>query len=178
MKNIIYPILALLAFVGFNACNKTESINISETELTTCDGAAKCENIFTLSSDVDSNFRYVSNGNYKVFAATKSYGINNQTNLYILAPKNGNSFMISGNDIKNGRVKIQFNCPACSQIGYKPVGGEIKGKNLLPDKALDQSKWLIEAKVYLAADAQIKGDLKFRDTLYIKQYFYPNFVFN
>lgn len=179
MRIIIYPILALITFTGLNACNKikTADINISETELTTCDSASKCENIFTLSSAVDSNFQYVADGNYKVFTARKTYS-NSQTNLFILAPRNGNSFIVSDKDIQKGLVKIKYISSLGFPIGFKAVGGEIKGKNLLPDKALDQSKWLLEATVYLAADAQIKGDQKLKDTLYIKQYFYPNFVFD
>jgi hypothetical protein len=176
MKNLIYFSL-LIIFAGLNACNKTSGINISETQLTTCDNGANCDYIFTLSSDVDSDFHYVADGNHKVFTYKKNFG-SNQTNLFILAPKTGNSFSISNNEIKNGLVKVQFISPLGLSVGFKAVGGEVKGKNLPPEKALDQSKWLIDAKIYLAADAKVKGDQKIKDTLYLKQYFYPNFVFD
>jgi hypothetical protein len=172
---IIILSLTLTLVCTFSACKKANEIEISEENLTTCD-AINCENIFTLSSDIDSNFLPQATGNYKVFTALKTYS-GSQTNIFILAPKSGNSFILRNSDIKNGLVRMQYismGYPA----GFKPVGGEVKGKNLLPDQNLDQSKWLIEAKIYLAADLNEKGDQKLKDTLYLKQYFYPNFVFD
>ncbi|MEO5912208.1 MAG: hypothetical protein ABIP95_15060 [Pelobium sp.] len=181
MKNklILIPAMLLGISCAMVACNKADEITLSEDQLTTCDSNATCENIFTLSSDVDRNYNYVAEGNYKVFTARKTYtGSQSQTNLFIMAPKNGDSFSLSGNDIKNGRVKLQLICTACNYANFKLIGGEVKGKNLLPEKALDQSKWLIEAKIIMATDLQVKGDQKLKDTIYIKQYFYPNFVFD
>ncbi len=167
----------LLSIFSFFACKKSKDIELSEDNLTICDNNSNCENIFTLFSDVDSNFQYQSLGNFKVFTARTTYNTS-QTNLFILAPKIGNSFSLNNNDIKSGRVKIQYISPSGLPVGFLPVGGDIKGKNLLPEKGLDQSKWIIEAKIFLAADAKTKGDQKIKDTLYLKQYFYPNFVFN
>jgi len=90
----------------------------------------------------------------------------------------GDSFQLDAASIKNGRVAYNFICPACNAIKYKPVGGYVKGINTTPDKPADQVKWLIEASILLAADQTVSGDQLVKDTVYIKQYFYSNFVFD
>jgi hypothetical protein len=54
------------------------------------------------------------------------------------------------------------------------VDGYVKGLNLFREKSADQTKWVIEAKIILQAESEPSV----KDTLYVKQYFYPNFIYN
>jgi hypothetical protein len=86
----------------------------------------------------------------------------------------GSSFELTKADLSTDRVLFSQSCPACNLIPFKPVDGYVKGINTTPEKPADQARWLLEGKVILQATAAPS----IRDTVFVKQYFSPNFVFN
>jgi hypothetical protein len=178
MKKITVYLLALSLFSATEfSCKKKEKvepkIEIDEKNLTQCPESASCQFLFTERADVDVWETIVRTGDYRLFWAGINYnGVDSK--LYIKAPMKGNSFSMNKADILAGRIYYVQSCPACLLNPLKPIEGYVKGINLTPERPADQSKWLLEIKLYMVP---IEGD-HVTDTLSVKQYFQPNFMFD
>ena len=82
------------------------------------------------------------------------------------APMKGDTFFIDNSAIQKGVVKFDYSCPACNYAApnYKVTGGYSKGKKL---NTSGNEKWLVETKLFYASGTD------FKDTIYVKQYYYP-----
>ncbi|MCD0488289.1 hypothetical protein LPB86_08615 [Pedobacter sp. MC2016-14] len=178
MRNLIMLTAALLTATILNvSCNKDRgikpSIEIDETNLTACPANTNCESLFTEHAQFVPQDGIKKLGVYRLFwASTVSSGMT--STIYVEAPMEGDTFSLGKEDILAGRVKFLQHCQGCNTIGYKPVDGYVKGRNLTPDKRADQTKWLLEIKIILG----VEGNTSFTQTMYIKQYFYPNFIYD
>ncbi|MFA6084006.1 hypothetical protein [Mucilaginibacter sp.] len=178
MKNKFYLLLfgLLTGMTLFLSCTKKgdvqKEVKIDDKNLTSCRSGAGCEYLFTEQADlkVDNSFK---TGTYRLFwFKEQSPGIS--TSVYIKAPMQGNSFELTKADLLANRVQFSQLCPACYLISFKPVDGYVKGVNTTPEKPADQARWLLEGKVILQGTA----DPSIKDTVFVKQYFSPNFIFN
>ncbi|XHR97452.1 hypothetical protein ACFJIV_12805 [Mucilaginibacter sp. UC70_90] len=175
-SKLILPVLLFSSTVFFSSCSKQKSekdeVKLDDKNLTTCSTGSDCSFLFTEQADFE-GYTNLKPGTYRVFWSTRQgNGITNT--LYIKAPMQGKSFALTKADILAGKIQVNSSCPSCYMIPFKPVDGYVKGINATPDKQADQTKWLIEAKIFMQANdyPQLK------DTIFIKQYFHPNFVNN
>ncbi|MBC7913427.1 MAG: hypothetical protein H7Y07_04820 [Pyrinomonadaceae bacterium] len=116
-------------------------------------------------------------GKYRVFWNTINQelgGCTLQSILWVKAPMDKKEFMLNKEDITNGLVQYSENCACCILLGLKPISGFLKGFNTTPEKKADETKWLIEGEIVLGTIANNRPV----DTLKLKQYFYPNFVYD
>ncbi|MFD2160854.1 hypothetical protein ACFSJU_00475 [Paradesertivirga mongoliensis] len=172
-KIIIIPLVSLTVCLAF--CSKN-SIEVSPNNLSACQANSQCSYLFSDQADVDS-FHRVQSGAHRLFWFKDERNLGGCqliSTLWIKAPLNKNAFLLDTKDIANGLVSYSQLCICCTLIGVKSIGGYVKGINTNPEKSSDQTKWLIEAEIVLATIHSSKPI----DTLYIKQYFYPNFVYN
>ena len=166
-----------LCIISFSCAKKRESeavITIDEKNLTACPGNANCQYLFTERADINPGRGNFITGNYRVFwGSTETQGVS--TVVYIKAPMTGNSFLLNRSDITGGKIEISRSCPACLFAASKLVDGYVKGINLTPGKPADQTKWILEAQII---SESVYAAAPIRDTVSVKQYFYPNFVYN
>ena len=162
-----------------SACSKQKDketepkIEIDEKNLTACPENASCQYLFTENTDLGEQPGTLRSGAYRLFwSEIQTPGMS--AKLYIKGPMQGKDFSLGKADILEGRVKLVRSCPACSMIPFKELDGYVKGVNLTPEKPADQAKWLLEIKVIMGFDEEAVV----KDTVYVKQYFYPNFVYN
>lgn len=179
MKRTTIKLLLLSALIlTQSACSKKEDldkIKIDETNLTACPENTNCEYLFTESADIEGTMPTFKSGGYRLFWANVNYKSVN-SKLYLKAPMKGSTFQLDKSAIVAGSVTLFRNCPTCLMTPTVSIAdGYVKGVNLNPEKPADQTKWLLEAKIILEDTI---GGTVYRDTLYIKQYFYPNFVYN
>jgi|GEM_PF-619775 len=180
MKKTTLQLLMLLAIILISpSCKKKAEqepkIEIDEKNLTVCPDKANCQYLFTENADVNEGPSLLKSGAYRLFwSDVRTTGM--RATLYIKAPMQGKDFLLDKMAILAGRVKLVRNCPACLmfEIPYKMVDGYVKGVNLTPERSADQAKWLLEIKVIL----QSEHDSSVKETIVVKQYFYPNFVYN
>jgi len=173
-SKLILPLLLLSSGALFSSCSKQKSekdeLKLDDKNLTTCATGADCSFMFTEQADFE-GFTTLKPGTYRVFwSIQQSSGIT--STLYIKAPMPGKSFSLTKNDILAGKIQFNRSCPSCLMIPFKPVDGYVKGINTTPGKPADQTKWLVEAKIFLQANEYPQ----LKDTVFIKQYFNPNFV--
>ncbi|MET1054779.1 MAG: hypothetical protein ABWY16_05690 [Pedobacter sp.] len=179
MKKQITLFLSLLALVFINlSCAKQsgrdEVIRIDENNLTPCPANANCQYLFTEQADVNPGPGTFVTGKYRLFwSSVLNQGVSYI--IYIKAPMTGNAFSLSREDIVNGKIEISRSCPACLFAASKLVDGYVKGINLTPGKPADQTKWILEVQII---SESVYGAPPVRDTVSVKQYFYPNFVYN
>jgi hypothetical protein len=178
MKKKPYSLLfgLLTGIALFLSCTKKgdvrKELKIDDKNLTSCRSGAGCEYLFTEQADLNADNSFKT-GAYRLFwYKEQSPGLT--TSVYIKAPMQGNSFELTKADLSTDRVQFSQSCPACNLILFKPVDGYVKGINTTPGKPADQSRWLLEGKVIL----QGTTNPSIRDTVFVKQYFSPNFVFN
>lgn len=176
--NLTLSAFVLSALILINiSCSKKNDVKqdvlIDEKDLTACPLNTTCTSRFSIYADVDSTRPFVKDGDYRVFWNSKVTA-DDETFLLIKAPMKGTSFVLAKKDILNGSITLIRSCPACYSVGFKITDGYVKGLNLNPDKSADQTRWIIEAKIIREAEF----DASYKDTVYIKQYFYPNFVIN
>jgi hypothetical protein len=178
MKKKPYPLLfgLLTGIALFLSCTKKgdvqKELKIDDKNLTSCRSGAGCEYLFTEQADLNADNGFKT-GTYRLFwFKEQSPGFS--TTVYIKAPMQGNSFELTKADLLAGRVQFSQSCPTCYLIPFKPVDGYVKGINTAPEKPADQIRWLLEGKVILQATA----NPSIRDTVFVKQYFSPNFVLN
>ncbi|WP_413667984.1 hypothetical protein ACEN9X_26430 [Mucilaginibacter sp. Mucisp86] len=173
-SKLILPLLLLSSAAFFSSCSKQKSekdeLKIDDKNLTTCTAGANCSFMFTEQADFE-GYTTLKPGTYRVFWSIQQ-GSGITSTLYIKAPMPGKSFSLTKADILAGKIQVNSSCPACYMIPFKPVDGYVKGINTTPGKPADQTKWLVEAKIFLQADE----NPQLKDTVFIKQYFYPNFV--
>ena len=178
MKRKPYSLLIglLTGMTLFLSCTKKSDVQkelkIDDKNLTPCRSGAGCEYLFTEQADLNADNGFKT-GTYRLFwFKEQSPGIS--TTVYIKAPMQDNSFELTKADLLADRVQYSQSCPACYLLLLKPVDGYVKGINITPEKPADQTRWLLEGKVILQAIAAPTV----RDTIFVKQYFSPNFVFN
>lgn len=166
-------VLGLLVLISINlSCSKQndvkQDVSIDEKNLTDCPLNSTCAYGFETNSDVDSARPFIKSGAYRVFWSSKvtSY---DESFLFIKAPMKGTSFTLDLKAILNGNVTLIRSCPACNLVGLKIIDGYVKGINLTPDKSEDQAKWIVEAMII----QQAIDYSAYKDTVYVKQYFYP-----
>jgi hypothetical protein len=169
MKTNFISILSLLAILSFNACNKPV---VEEPEIISCISDDGFKGEYFNASSLKSNYQ-INEGNNRVFVASKKE-TSWENRFYFIAPNSGNSFNLNSNDIKNGLVKYLFICPACNFIIQSPIDGFVKGENITPEKPINETTWMIDAKIILTTDLSQPNHSKFRDTVCIKQVFYPS----
>ena len=178
MKTQIAFITLIFAVTLFSAsCSKKNDgepvVTVDEKNLSGCPLNSDCQYLFTERADVNFGPGVFTTGNYRVFwNSTLTEG--RSAVLYIKAPMTGNSFTLNQADVTSGKVELSRSCPACYFVASKIVDGYVNGINLTPDKPADQTKWIIEAQIIF--DAVYGPSVK--DTVSVKQYFYPNFVYN
>jgi hypothetical protein len=177
-SKLILPLLLLSSITIFNSCSKQKNDKaepgIDDKNLTACATGTGCSFLFTEQADFE-GYNTLKPGTYRVFwSSQQSSGIT--TSLYIKAPMPGKSFSLTKTDILAGKIQLNRSCPTCFmyEAPFKPVDGYVKGINTTPDKQADQTRWLVEAKIFLQAE----GIPELKDTVFVKQYFYPNFVNN
>jgi hypothetical protein len=180
MKKKSIHLLILLTVILINlSCTKDKEpqkqpkIEIDGKNLTACPEKATCQYLFAENTDLNIEPIIFKTGNYRVFWSEVQTP-DMSAKLYIKAPMQGKDFSLGKTDILEERVKLIRACPACSMIPLKELDGYVKGINLTPDKPGDQAKWLLEIKLIVGAD----DESYVKDAIYIKQYFYPNFVYN
>lgn len=171
MKRNYISILTLLTILSFNACIKTE---VQKPEIITCILEDGFKGEYYNSSSLDNNHQ-INKGNNRVFIANKTEA-NWESRFYFITPNDDNSFNLNSNDIKNGLVKYLFICPNCNYVLQTPIDGYVKGQKITPQNAEAEANWLIEAQIILTADLSQSNNPKYRDTVCIKQVFYPNKV--
>lgn len=178
MKRKPYSLLIglLTGMTLFLSCTKKSDVQkelkIDDKNLTPCRSGAGCEYLFTEQADLNPDYSFKT-GTYRLFwFKEQSPGLT--TSVYIKAPMKGNSFELTKAELSTDRVQFSQSCPACYLLLLKPVDGYVKGINTTPEKPADQTRWLLEGKVILQATAAPSV----RDTIFFKQYFSPNFVFN
>jgi len=170
---------ALLLLVSISlSCSKRNDENaapvIDEKNLTACPLNANCQYLFTERADINPGHGNLITGNYRVFwSSVVNQGVN--AVIYIKAPMTVKSFILKREDIVGGKIEISRSCPACLFAASKLVDGYVKGINLSPDQPADQTKWILEAQII---SESVYGASPVRDTVTVKQYFYPNFVYN
>jgi hypothetical protein len=178
MKRKSYQLLfgLLTGLALFLSCSKKgivkNEVKIDAKNLTDCRSGANCEYLFTEQADLNTNNSFMT-GPYRLFWFREQWTILTTT-IYIKAPMQGNSFELGKEDILSGRVLFQQSCPSCNMILLKPVDGYVKGINTTPENRADQARWLLEGKVILQGPTNAPA----KDTVFIKQYFSPNFIFN
>lgn len=168
MKNLSFITIVLIAFVS---CKDKGDLTISADNLTECPAETNCSYIFTESADVTDNFNFKS-GIYRVFKVQKRNGDRSES-LFIKAPMDGKSFTLSAEEIKT-RFSLRTDCAGCFILVSKPLFGTVKGVNTTPDKPADQAQWLLDINVVIGT---VNTEIPV-DTIRIKQYFSPNFVYN
>lgn len=177
MKNLITCVGLLFFILFIVSCTKRSDTNadpvIDESNLTSCPLNAKCNTLFTENAAVDSVRPFLKVGVNRVFFSTVETD-ERSADLFIIVPMKGTSFALTKKDITSGAVKLFESCPACYSIGFQIVDGYVAGVNLSPTKSADQTKWIIEAQLIREA----KGQPGLKDTVRVKQYFSPNFVYN
>lgn len=175
MKYLILKLMLLIVVGSFLAsCEKQngDSPFLTDENLTSCGPNRGCQYLFTEQADLMLPQLNFTSGEYRVFWYSSNLGaLSNR--LFIKAPMKS-EFELNSQDILEGKVIFRQICPSCNMIELKPVGGFVKGRNTTPNKRSDQTKWLLEAKLFLEGVNQPL----LKDTLYVKQYFYPNFVYN
>jgi len=163
--------------LGF-ACTKRDDVPkkeviINQGNLTSCPAGADCRYLFSDNADITLPQRSQKAGAFRLFWSETQTSVVN-TAIYIKAPMGVNSFSMGREDVLSGRIALSRSCPACSMVPVKPVDGYANGVNLTPDRPGDQTRWLIEARIIV--EAQVEPFTK--DTINVKQIFYPNFVYN
>ncbi len=181
-------LILLIAAVIFSiSCSKDRGIKatveIEDKNLTACPANFNCEYLFTEHAQVNAENGAITTGVNRVFWASilASDGSNVQTTgrgytLYIDASMQGNTFSLKKEDILAGKVKLmRQGCPTCYMAPARPlIDGYVKGINRSPEKPADQTKWLLEIQVILAPEVGQSTN----ETVNMKQYFYPNFIYN
>lgn len=171
----LLSLLSLVLIIQIASCKKN-SLSIKDSPLTTCPENAECSYVFTEHSDIQSNG--LIQGDYRVFKSVIQipvFSYKQESTLWIKAPMQSDEFLLRPDEIKNGFVKyLNSDILLRNTVDLKPVGGFVKGKNLSPGNPAEQTKWLIEAEIIMAT---VEGNMPL-DTLHLKQYFYPNFVYD
>lgn len=177
-SKLILSLLLLGSITMLNSCSKQKGEKaepaIDDKNLTTCITGTGCSFLFTEQADFE-GYNTLKPGTYRVFwSSQQSSGIT--TSLYVKAPMPGKSFSLTKTDILAGKIQFNRSCATCFmyEAPFKPVDGYVKGINTTPNNQSDQTKWLVEAKIFLQAE----GSPELKDTVFVKQYFYPNFVIN
>jgi len=171
MKTLLKSLLIVPAIMVLASCEQTNVL--PDDKLTSCPENATCSSLFTEQADVNTQNMGFIQGNYRVFwNEVQTGGLT--TKIYIKAPMQGNSFSLGKADIIAGRVLFIQSCPSCNLIALKPLDGYVKGVNRHPGRRADQTRWLLEAKILL----QGINEPAVKDTIYFKQDFYPNFIYN
>ncbi len=163
---LMVPVIMVLA-----SCKQTNVV--PDENLTTCPTNGTCSALFTEEADINTQYMSLMTGIYRVFWYNYQVG-GLSSKLYVKAPMEGTSFTLGKADILAGQVIFAQSCPSCNLIPLKAVDGYVKGKNMEPGKRSDQTRWLLEGKIIL----QGVNEPLAKDTLYFKQYFYPNFIYN
>jgi len=166
-------LVLLLTIFTIISCKKDDRVNQMTENLTTCPSGSDCRYLFLQHADINANFMGFTSGSYRLFWSVVEDKFTT-TRLYIKAPMAGDHFALGKSDILAERVKLIQTCIYCNSIDMKPIDGYVKGTNITPDKQADQTKWLLEIKLYLESE----GKPLAKDTINITQYFYPNFVYN
>lgn len=165
----LFALLSILLMFGY-ACSKSDDgqpdVQIDEKNLTDCPANANCTTIYQDNKEMDS-LGWTKTGSKRLFTASVIYpGVTNK--LYISVPMNSTSFSLGKADVLKGGLGWITACPACNMIGLKQIDGYAKGRKLSGDNNND--KWILEAKIIRQA---IDGS-SYKDTLYVKQYFYKS----
>jgi hypothetical protein len=177
MKGTLIQLSMLFAIIliSYSCKKKTEQepkIEIDETNLTVCPDRGDCHYLFTEHADINDESMLLKIGDYRLFWIDFENPTMN-SKLYIKARMQGKDFLLDKTAIVAGRVRLTRGCPSCLMSPFKILeDGFVKGINLTPGKPADQTKWLLEIKLIMEG----MGTLK--DTVYVKQYFYPNFIYN
>lgn len=171
MKNLLKSLLIVPAIMVLSSCKQNNVV--PDDNLTSCPVNGTCTSLFTEQADVNVQNWTFMNGPYRLFWYDyKTGGLT--TKLYIKAPIDGTSFSLGKTDVLAERVVFTQSCVSCNFIPLKAIDGYVKGKNMEPGKRADQTRWLLEGKIIL----QGVNEPLAKDTLYFKQYFYPNFIYN
>ncbi len=169
MKNLLKLLLIVPVITVLASCKQ----NNIEPNIIICPDDVDSQALFTELADVNPETMLPMVGEQRLFwYEIKSSTVT--TKIYIKAPMAGNSFSLNSNDILAGKILYIQNCPNCNLIPLKAIGGYVKGENRYPDKRADQTKWLLEAKIIL----QGINAATFKDSIYFKREFAPNFVYN
>lgn len=174
-KNI-QTIAVLLLTVFILSCKKRDNKEkdedkIDTTNLTTCASGKACQYLFTENADIE-GYNRMKTGSYRVFWVSQKDEISDRI-FYIRTPMKGDKFELGKAEILRGDVMYLNACPTCNIIPLKAVDGYVKGINLTPGKRVDQTKWLLEMQIIL----QMEGGDGIQ-VVFLKQIYYPNFVYN
>ncbi|MEJ2883071.1 hypothetical protein [Pedobacter sp. GR22-6] len=179
MKTIKVPLfyLFVLLMIGGVSCRKDRPVQeqpIDESNLTDCPANATCQYLFTENVDLNPNsFSAPQQGRYRLFWAEAKQAESTMS-VYVKAAMEGTKFELTKADVLAERVLLYRSCPTCMMIPFKVVDGYAKGVNMTPEKPADQTKWLLEIKLVIRYEGTSMAD----ETVFIKQYFHPNFVYN
>ena len=168
MKNIRTWIPVAIIALSLLSCQKEKLDPLPEDELGSCE---PCEFVYRKSARLDG--LRVEDGNNLVFMY-KDYWVSltnqhpnqawqNYSGLFFEVPAGADSFHFDKDDMSDGKVAHITMCPNCGYVALKPVDGFVKGKKV------SSTRWLVEAKVVLAAE--YSGETF--DTLAFNRYFKP-----
>jgi hypothetical protein len=159
-------ILAMMLLVIGLSCTKDDGYveNPNEQGLTPCPADSYCEYSYADNSEFSDANDQVGKGNARVFTSV----IQSCRLVYIRTPMGGNDFYIDNTAIQKDVVKVKNNTTICftPDLKFKVTGGFSKGKKL--KDLLGKEKWLLETRLFIAVE-----DINYKDTLYVKQYYYP-----
>lgn len=171
----LFHLLSLSIMIQVASCKKNDLV-LKDNPLTACPENSECSFLFTENSDI--HLSQLTQGDYRVFKSvvqTPFFSYKQESTLWIKAPMQSNEFLLRPDEIKNGSVRyLNSDILVRNTADLKPIGGFVKGKNLNPGNPADQTKWLIEAELIMAT---VEHNIPI-DTLYLKQYFHPGFVYN
>lgn len=168
--------LLVLVVIGTVSCKKDRPVQkqlfIDETSLTDCPTNATCQYLFTENVDLNPNsFGVSQQGRFRLFSAEAKQA-QSALSVYVKAPMDGVKFELTKADVLAEGVLLYKSCPGCNTIPFKVIDGYAKGMNMSPEKPSDKTKWLLEIKLVIRYEGSSMAD----ETIFIKQYFYPNFV--
>jgi hypothetical protein len=159
-------ILSIMLLVIGLSCTKDDGHveNPNEQGLTPCPADSYCEYSYADNSEFSDANDQVGKGNARVFTSV----IQSCRLVYIKTPMEGDDFYIDNTAIQKDVVKVKNNTTTCfaADLKFKVTGGFSKGKKL--KDLLGKEKWLLETELFIAVE-----DINYKDTLYVKQYYYP-----
>jgi hypothetical protein len=169
MKAALKTILAMLFIFTSLSCTKDDGYveNLNEQGLTPCPFDYGCEYLYADNAEFSERFGTVDNGYSRIFW-NQVRANNRSASVYIKASMKGNTFYIDNAAIQKGVVKLYDNCDLCfaAPFSFIVTGGFSKGKKLIDPTG--KEKWLLETKLFIDIENTV-----YKDTLYIKQYYYP-----
>lgn len=83
----------------------------------------------------------------------------------------GIAFKLSSEEIRNGKVIYTKGCPVCMPLPQILASGSVRGNRIARSNMTEPETWILEADMILQDSAG-----SFKEKIYTKQIFYPDFI--